>query len=217
MQYTATLHRYILPCFLLLALLFADPAQAQNWRASQTYYVQPSVGLSNYIGDQDITPVNFDDWRVEDKIPFNVGLEAGYQVTRRFSIGGGYYVGDYPTIAAADGYSRRHTAELALRYTIMSEHRFVPYLETGFHGTVGETIIEAGGEEQSLLAVGPMLGAGIDYAVSPAASVFFGTRVRIATPDRAVDGLGYDEDAFSRFDVLSDLSLGVRYRFSRAF
>ena len=196
----------------------AQVAEAQDYRAQRTFYVAPTIGISNYVGDLDVTPLNMDDWSADGSIPFSGALEAGYQVTTRFAIGGEYRIGNYPTVAPEDEYSFRHTASLVLRYTpSATETRLIPYIQGGLQGTVGHTTFYEDGDTRDDFAVGPWLGVGVDYSLNKTTSLFFGINSRMNVPDHGVDGFGNEVDERGRFDLLSDASLGLRYRFKPAW
>ncbi|HEX7070865.1 MAG TPA: outer membrane beta-barrel protein [Rhodothermales bacterium] len=199
----------------LLAFL-STVAMAQDFRSQRTFYIAPTFGISNYYGDLDLTPLDLDDWRVAG-LPLSGALEMGYQLTTRFAIGGEYRIANYPTVDAPDAYTQRHTASLVMRYTPMaSETRLVPYVQGGLHGTVGKTDFRSNGSNRDLFAMGPWLGVGVDYAVYPSMSVFFGINTRLSVPDHGVDGFDPSVDERTRFDLLSDAGFGLRYRFKSA-
>jgi hypothetical protein len=199
-----------------IVAVMTSSASAQDFRSQRTFYIAPTFGISNYYGDLDLTPLNMDDWRVAG-LPLSGGLELGYQLTTRFAIGGEYRIANYPTVDAPDAYTHRHTASLVLRYTPMaSETRLVPYVQGGLHGTVGKTEFNSNGSNRDLFAMGPWLGVGVDYAVHPSMSVFFGVNTRMSVPDHGVDGFDTSVDERTRFDLLSDAGFGLRYRFRSA-
>lgn len=197
-------------------MLITEVAFAQNIRSQRTFYIAPTFGVSNYYGDLDLTPLDLEDWRVAG-LPLSGGVEMGYQLTTRFAIGGEYRIANYPTVAEPDGYSHRHTASLVMRYTPMAtETRLVPYVQGGLHGTVGKTEFNRNGTSRDLFAMGPWLGFGVDYALNPSMSVFFGLNTRMSVPDHGVDGFDASVDERTRFDLLSDAGFGIRYRLKSA-
>jgi len=96
---------FLTACALLLA--FSSDAFAQmdvdpdDKRAVGTFYLMPKGGFTNYLGDRDLTPFDFEDWRA-NIIPYTAGLEAGYQLTQSFSLSSAYVVGEYPSIQFND-------------------------------------------------------------------------------------------------------------------
>ena len=221
------------PSLLTALLLFAvvGAATAQNLRPEQTFYVKPYLGFSNYLGENDATPFDFGDWGVDDKfIPYAAALEVGYQASRNFGIGVAYQVGDYPSIlrgdAGVDGtqrsslgdYTRRHTAQLLLRYTFAANTaRIAPFVEAGAQGTVGYTDFD--GEDAT--GFGPLVGAGLDILLNDRTSLFVEGISNLNFGDIAADGAGEDGDVeaerIASFDVLSSIGVGLKLNFKRAF
>lgn len=198
--------------------MLAQTAEAQDYRSQRTFYIAPSIGISNYVGDADMTPLNMDDWRADSGLPWSGGLELGYQLTTRFAMGGEYRLANYPSVVAnANNFSRRHTASLVMRYTPNATvTRLIPYIQGGLQGTVGMTRFSDQGRED-LFSMGPWLGVGVDYAMNPSTSLFFGINTRMNVPDQGVDGFSKSVDGRGRrFDMLSDASFGIRYRLKPA-
>lgn len=217
----------------ILLLATVGAALAQNLRPENTFYIKPYLGFSNYLGENDATPFDFGDWGVEGKfIPYAAALEVGYQASRNFGIGAAYQVGDYPSIlrgaADVDGtqrsslgdYTRRHTAQLLLRYTFAANTaRIAPFLEAGAQGTVGYTDFDG----EDLTGFGPLVGAGLDILLNDRTSLFIEGISNLTFGDLAVDGAGDDVDAdvqdsrVASFDVLSSIGVGLKLNFKRAF
>lgn len=216
----------------VLLLVTVGTALAQNLRPEQTLYVKPYLGFSNYLGDNDATPFDFDDWGVDDKfIPYAAALEVGYQATRNLGIGAAYQVADYPSILRGDAdvdgtqrrvlgdYTRRHTAQLLLRYTFATTTaRIAPFVEAGVQGTVAYADFD--GDE--LTGFGPLVGAGLDILLHDRMSLFVEGISNVNFGDLAVDGAGDDVDAdvqvdrFASFDVLSSIGVGLKLNSKRA-
>ena len=212
-------------------LVTAGTASAQDLRPERAFYVKPYLGFSNYLGDNDPTPFDFGDWGVDDKfIPYAAALEAGYQATRRLGIGAAYQVADYPSILSdtrpvgnvqreqLGDYTRRHTAQLLLRYTFAaSAARIAPFVEAGAQGTVAYADFD--GEDRT--GFGPLVGAGLDILLNDRMSLFVGGISNLNFGDIAADGAGDAADAdvrvdgFARFDVLSSIGVGLKLNFKR--
>ena len=213
----------------VLLLLTVGAALAQNLRPEQTFYIKPYLGFSNYLGENDASPFDFGDWGVDDKfIPYSAALEVGYQASRSFGIGVAYQVADYPSILGAvndqrselGDYTRRHTAQLLLRYTFAANTaRIAPFLEAGAQGTVGYTTFDG----EDLTGFGPLVGAGLDILLNDRTSLFVEGISNLNFGDIAADGAGDDPDAdvelerIASFDVLSSIGVGLKLNFKRAF
>ena len=210
--------KHILKSAFVVALLAftAGSAMAQTLRPERTFYLTPKVGISNYVGDNDTTPFDFEDWGVDNEfyVPWLAGLEAGYQISTRFSLSGEYQIANYPSItnATTTGVSDfedrvRHTGLLWLRWTAMADRaRVAPFLQIGLGGT-------ARGDE---IGWGPAGGLGLDFALSNRTSLILEYQAKVATPDGAVDfteGDGFSND----IDLLNSLSLGLKFNFRSAF
>jgi outer membrane protein OmpA-like peptidoglycan-associated protein len=275
-QPTKTMKRrylsFLTACALLLA--FSSDAFAQmdvdpdDKRAVGTFYLMPKGGFTNYLGDRDLTPFDFEDWRA-NIIPYTAGLEAGYQLTQGFSLSSAYVVGEYPSIrfndhgiqrggfnfgTSDDGtvddfdnqdangdefaeryddnfYTRRHTAQLIFRYLFTNDWTVAPFIETGLHGSVGFTDFDSNDDgdpnatqdDEDLIAFGPIGGLGLDWAVSDQFSVVLEAVGNLTVPDEAIDGVQEEQlsndsrDRFSRFDVISQVNLGLKYSFQERF
>ena len=213
----------------VLLLLTVGAALAQNLRPEQTFYIKPYLGFSNYLGENDASPFDFGDWGVDDKfIPYSAALEVGYQASRSFGIGVAYQVADYPSILGSvndqrselGDYTRRHTAQLLLRYTFAANTaRIAPFLEAGAQGTVGYTTFDG----EDLTGFGPLVGAGLDILLNDRTSLFVEGISNLNFGDIAADGAGDDPDAdvelerIASFDVLSSIGVGLKLNFKRAF
>ena len=212
----------------IVALLTTSSVLAQSIRPQRTFYFQPRVGITNYVGDYDTTPFDFDDWSADSGFPVAFGGELGYQISTRFSVSAAYMVGDYPTIIpltddgevpanALNDYTWRHTANLFLKWTVQgSELRVAPFFQAGLHGTVGFTDFTEDPPED-LIGIGPAGGLGLDIALSDRASLITEFITNLVVPDEAADGAGEEVDERGRFDLLSFLGIGLKWNFKSAF
>jgi len=205
-----------------------EPAQAQDKRTGDTFYLKAGVGLSDYAGDSDgdaDTDDVTDDYDFMfdtekftdgDVFPYTLSGELGYQISSALGASLGYRFGQYPFVSGlpftvnpgppgegGDLGTVRHTVQLLGRYTFMAEDWTVaPYLDVG----VG---VSFGGNTPG---IGPSIGAGFDVLLSDRTSLFLESRSSFILDDAAADGLNTETPA----DALSKiLSLGVRYNLSR--
>ena len=223
---------------LLILLLFAfnSSATAQQSRPEKSLYVRVDGGLSGYLGDNNTRPFNPDVFGVDDKWPYSVGVELGYQFRPRWGVSLGMQAANYPIITRfAAGLNvenhptTRRTVQLLIRHLVRSG-QVAPYVQFGYHVTFGDvTIFEESRLEngtplntQYHYIHGPLLGVGLDYAVHPRFSVFAEASAHATLMDDSVDGrlpLGppqptnLDEtNRFGTFDLLNAYGFGVAYR-----
>ena len=222
-------------------LLFAlvGTTIAQNVRPENTLFIAPRLGFSSYLGDNDTSPFDFQDWTIEDGafVPYSAALELGYQL-QNLSISGAYQVAEYPTIILYnrdaqgepvllgdnnDEYARLHTAQLILRYTFNHlTARVAPFVEIGGHGTVGLTVPSNDGAADPLFqdpgedktAFGPLVGAGVDIALNDRTSLVIEGISNATFPDINIDAR---DDQFAGFDLISSITVGLKINFKRAF
>ena len=213
----------------MMASLVASSALAQSVRPQRTFYIQPRVGLTHYVGDFG----DFGDFTSDYGFPVGFGGEIGYQITSRFSIGGAYMAGDYPTIlpldengdlmAGQNDFTWRHTANLFLKWTFMgSSARVAPFIQIGLNGTVGQTLpaTDVNGNPHpdagdDMLGIGPSAGIGMDIVLGNRTSLIAELITNVVVPDEAADaGEGIDG---REFDLLNFLGLGLKYSFRSAF
>lgn len=202
-----TLHFLCIRPWLLVILCLltgAGKAHAQQARTAQTWFVAPQVGVASYVGDREKALFSFD-----SGLPYTAGLELGYQFSPVFSLSGGYLLGSYPGVNAADENDLRHTARLFLRYGFRRAG-VTPYVQAGAHATFG-SVTPAGGAEETKTAFGPLLGLGLDVPVSGRMSLFIGATSHLAFPDDAVDGR--DDGGSGSFDLLSSFGAGFKFNF----
>ncbi|MFB6286503.1 MAG: PKD domain-containing protein [Candidatus Bipolaricaulia bacterium] len=200
---TRTLTSLLIALFVGLAAV-ASPAQAQNKRPSDTFYLKFGVGLSDYTGD---FADPFEGFSNGDGFPYMWQGELGYQVSSSFGIGAMYQAGRYPlssnNVSGSDP-DRLTAAALLGRYTFGADTwTAAPYIDAGANLSFGGNSI--GG--------GPSVGAGVDIALNDWASLYVESRTHLTFGDNAVDGA----TGGSSFDALSEvLGIGVKMNFQRA-
>lgn len=224
-----------LPLFLLIWLalcLIAPPSFAQNYRAEKSPYLLGRVGLNTYGGDRDDNPDNELSEYV-DNIGFSLGVEFGYHVSKRFSVGLMHLSGNYPKVSdprpeinpplfqeidEANSSDWRHHLNLLGRLNLIPDKRANPYLHAGLglgFGKINDNI-EVG--------YGPVAGLGLDVAVTDQVGLFLETTTMLMFPDEALDQADptkYDpstsDDDVSAFDAFNFYGLGLRFNFRPAF
>jgi hypothetical protein len=193
----------LLGAFILLWSV--EIVNAQTIRPHRTFFAVPKAGISHYAGD-----VNHGG----SPVSWISGLEVGYQATSRFNASGTYLVGQYPQIAP--GYDRRHTAQLLLRWTGMAASAPVaPFAQVGLHGTVGNTIWN-GARSEDQFAMGPVLGIGVDFVLTPMISLYLEGNTNISKPNQALDGSDGTNFMGGRFDMLNHVMGGIRFNMRSA-
>lgn len=222
-------HRRALSLFFFFAFLLVVatlPAQAQDKRAGDTFYVKLGGGLSDYAGENDgslgldrtTNLREFFDTRkfTSREFPYMLSGEVGYQLSPELAIGLGYQYGQYPfadgvpftTTPGTPGQggdlgSTRHTIQVLSRYMVgASGLTFSPYVDAGINASFGGLS----------MGIGPVVGIGVDVSVTARASLFLESRVNATFGDEATDGIDTEDPA----DALSALpAIGLKYTFSR--
>ena len=220
---------------LLLALLMAGASWAQDLRPTETLYFTPRVGISSYLGDND-PDVDFDEWgAVDGIIPLYGGLEIGYQYTKSFAVGFGVGISALPTsvgpdIGAGDrAYLKDETQGAFLKYPFYLTTRFQtpgnvsPYIELGAGGAV-TTFNRTGDTGNTRLAYGPQVGVGVDFFFNPRTAFTIGLQSLFTFPDEVIDSDEFNRDRygaavrdFASFDLVNNLSLGLKFNNKKAF
>src|SRR5690606_32464777 len=112
-------HLLTTPLVLALLLTVAGSAAAQTLRPERTFYLTPRVGVTQYLGDNSTEVF---DWGGE--VAWVGGLEFGYQISTRFSLGGFGQYANYPVInpptQVPEKTSNRLTLGLLARWTGMA-------------------------------------------------------------------------------------------------
>ncbi|MDZ4701516.1 MAG: PKD domain-containing protein [Rhodothermales bacterium] len=179
-------------------------------RPSNTLFFRPSAGYANYIGDNNAS-VTTGGW--------NVLGELGYQFSPKFSLSGLYEYADYgdvirpvlttnfPRVGAN---TTRSSIQAILRYKFGGETaKFTPYIQAGGSVAIG------GDHPLDEPGWGPLFGLGVDYALSPRASLFLELNASGSTPDEATDDI--DRDRIGAMDFLNRANFGVQFNLKRRF
>ncbi len=204
MQRTSLYAWIMAGCFLLLA----EGAFAQLIRPSRSFFLRPSFGFVNYLGDNNNNLL---------ELGVKGQLEAGYHFFPFLGVSALYNYGEYtdvlrPSINTgldrATSNTRLSTAQLLVRYTVgRPTWELAPYV----HGGAG--IAFGGDHPDDEAAVGPVFGAGLDILVSPVMSFFFEASYQFVLDDEAIDGP--NRGLFADHDVLGRYSLGLSFNLGR--
>ncbi len=230
---TSRLSTYFLWC---AALLLATASQAQVVRPSESVYILLRGGVTGYYGDLDGNP----DGEVGeakpdirdgfDQIGGAVGGELGYLLSDNLSLGLGYMWQTSPNFDVKSGRTFNtdnyvQQGQLLFRYLPFASAKITPYVELGGalvfgQGTENERN-NATGVGDDVLGYGPVVGLGLDIALSPRLGLFLGGQSTFVFPDVALDGA--DAGAFgiqgddADFDILANLGGGLKFAFRAPF
>jgi outer membrane protein OmpA-like peptidoglycan-associated protein/outer membrane protein W len=217
----------------MTALFLVAPALAQDLRPDETFFIKPRVGVSSYLGDNEKSPsnLNFDMYKIDGKLPFNIAIELGYQFSVPFSLSLAYQLGNYPIItqfgeeegneAGIDNDpTTRSTIQLFGRYTFANARtRVAPYLDFGIGYSFGDVAQQQNGQrtgtEESGSAFGLVGGIGLDFALNDRTSFFIESVSTLHFGDAELDA--NDQNGFGSTDLLTGIGLGLKINFKRAF
>ncbi len=222
---------FSLVCALLLPT--AGSTLAQDLRPQDTFFIKPRIGVSSYLGDNEKSPtnLNFDMYKIDGKLPFNVAIELGYQFSVPFSISLAYQLGNYPIITQFgeeegsqlgidNDPTTRSSIHLFGRYTFATARtRVAPYLDFGLSYSFGDVAQQQGGvrtgQNASGSAFGPLVGLGLDIALNDRTSFFIESVSGYHLGDTELDA--NDANGFGSGDLLTGIGLGLKINFKRAF
>lgn len=204
MKRTIRLSLLLAGCFLMLV----HSSFAQLIRPEKTFFIRPSFGFVNYIGDNNIAL---------SALGIKGQFEAGYQITSVLSLSALYNYGEYTESLRPDpmtglmrvgSSTQLHNIQTLLRYTLGKPTAEVaPYLH------VGGGVAFGGNHLDDMPGWGPVAGLGMDVLISPMTSFFVEANTQFTLPDDAIDGP--DRGLFAEHDLLNRVSLGIRVNFKR--
>ena len=204
------------------AVLLAASAHAQVLRPSQSPYVLLRGSLATYTGDLDNDPDNspFDLSDGFDEPGFGVGGELGYLFNENLSFGLGFVYQDLPALED-DGNEGEDAYQIQglFRYLPFSSALVTPYLELGGALVFGQGTEDERGNgdaDDNVVGYGPVVGLGLDLALTPRLGLFLGGQSTVVFPDVALDGAdpgAFDDDDDADFDILTNLGGGLRFAF----
>ena len=236
---TLSLHSsLLLGCTALL--LLATAAQAQVVRPSNTLYLALKGGATAYGGELDRTGDYYENtgqtdantsdtaWLTRD-LGWAAGAEIGYLFTEHLGLGLGFQYGVYKNLdedffnftTGATGQindtEALPTATAALRYMPWPSSRIAPFVNMGAQATFGNG--------DRAMGLGPLMGVGLDFMLSPQLSVLLEGNGSFIFNDAAVDfsdpgantgatrpGAVAGDDA--DYDNLVLYGLGLKYAFN---
>ncbi|MGB3542609.1 PKD domain-containing protein [Rubrivirga sp.] len=215
-------------------LLLATAAQAQVVRPSESIYILLRGGATGYYGDLDGNSDDDPDQATPDpgdgldNPGFGVGGEIGYLFNENLSFGIGFMYHDVP--ALNDGFrfdgtnnvqgGEAYQLQGLFRYMPFDAARISPFVELGgavISGQGTENERDNGSVEDDVFGFGPVVGLGVDIALTPQFSLFLAGQSTFTFPDVALDGA--DPGAFgveaddADFDVLATLGGGLKFAF----
>jgi outer membrane protein OmpA-like peptidoglycan-associated protein len=224
----------------------ASVAEAQTVRPSHSVYLLLRGGATLYHGDIDedsddnleAAELQIVD-QFEDAGP-SLGAEVGYQFDESLSFGVGYVfqanenfdvsIGPFDNEAFGGYFVRNddntaHQVRALFRYLPFPSARLTPVVEIGGAFVIGngtESEREGfdafdGADDDPVYGFGPVLGLGLDLALSSRFSVVTGLQTTLVFPDVALDGA--DPGVFGSiaddadYDILANLGFGLKYAF----
>ena len=227
-------YRYLTTTLVILAVFTTTAgeawAQSKVYRPSGTAFIKPKVGLSNYLGDNEKSPINFNGDAFDVATPFGLAAEVGYQFSVSFSTSFAIAYGDYPVItqfpppntrpndAVADDPSSRTSIQVFGRMTAgEAEQRAAPYFNFGLvasFGTATQIDHPSYTAEESAVGFGPLLGVGVDIAMNARTSFFVELNSGFHFGDDQLDANA--DNGLGPTDILSGLGLGFKVNFKPA-
>ncbi len=205
----------------------ASTADAQSrFRADKTVYLKARVGGGFYQGTRDgNVDSSINDY--VDAAELFFGAEVGLQLNKAFGLGLAFNTGTYGPLGNAAiprsvdpaGISdRRSSLHLAGNLRAFDSKRISPYLLGGVGATFGTVNDDVG----SKVGFGPLVGAGIDLAITNQIGFFVEIASSFVFNDEAVDGIedlesNQTDEHTGPYDVLDYGVAGLRINFSKPF
>jgi hypothetical protein len=185
--------------------MITNEAMSQDLRPTETFFIKPRVGVSSYLGDNEKSPTNFnfDMYKIDGKLPYNIAIEFGYQFSVPFSVSAAFQLGNYPIITQFgeeegsekginDDPTTRNSVQVFGRYTVANARsKVAPYINFGVAYSFGTTAQQVNlvrtGQEKKEGAFGPLVGVGLDFALNDRTSFFLEAQSSISLNDTALD------------------------------
>lgn len=200
---------------LTLLVLNVSLTQAQDYRDGGTTYIKPRVGLDFHLGDRDNNPGS-EIGELASNGGLNLGLEIGHRFSPSFGLGILGAWGTYDALGINTGGAftnpsdKRLSLHLVAPIAFATSKRISPYIVPGigvFTGNVDDTI----GRETG---ISPMLGVGLDVALSNRAGLFLELDGFGVFSDEKFDGV---DGGDTGYDVVGYTSLGLRFNLTKPF
>ena len=224
------MNRRILSSLVAVIVVFATlagTADAQSrFRADKTVYIKARVGQGFYMGTRDgNVDSSLNDYFSDADLMF--GGELGLQLNSAFGLGLSVNSSDYlklgdetivPSVDPAGISGRRTSVHLQGTLRALDKKRISPYLMLGVGATFGSVNDDIG----SKTGFGPIVGGGIDFAITDQFGFFVETASSYVFADDAVDGRDDPESSATdertgSYDVLAYGAAGLRFNFSKPF
>ncbi len=216
-----------------LALLIAGASQAQVVRPSESIYVLLRGGVTGYYGDLDGETDNDPGTATPDPSDgfqnpgFGVGGEIGYLFNENLSFGLGLMYHDVPALNDGFRFNGTDNVQGGEAYQLQALFRYLPFDTAKISPFVelGAAVVSGQGTENErnqagdgdVFGFGPVLGIGLDVALTPQFSIFLAGQSTVVFPDVALDGA--DPGAFgvqaddADYDILATLGGGLKFAF----
>jgi outer membrane protein OmpA-like peptidoglycan-associated protein len=196
----------ILPLAIVLVFFVFAVNQSADAQTDRNYfYLQVGFGGTLYSGD--LNDINSD----EPSVSYAFGGGLGYYFSPSVALGLDYRVGDYPrTLRPVTGdYTKRHTANLYLMFSLLPSKSVNPYLLAG----AGMTMWGNYDRDPEFQPVyGPMAGLGLNFRMSERVTFFVEGKMDFILDDEAIDGI---DDNGS--DMLGFIGGGLRFALRSGF
>jgi PKD repeat protein len=205
----------------------AGSADAQSrFRADKTVYIKARVGQGFYMGTRDgNVDSSLNDYFSDAELGF--GGELGVQLNSAFGLGLSVNFGKYDKLGKFDtvpsilepGISDSRTSiHLQGNLRAFDTKRISPYLIVGAGATFGTVNDDIG----SQTSIGPILGGGIDIALTDQIGLFIETAASYTFGDDKLDGAedpdgSVTDERTGSYDVLAYGGGGLRFNFSKPF
>jgi PKD repeat protein/opacity protein-like surface antigen len=214
----------------MLFSFMASDVMAQQYRVDGGWYISPRVGVNTYVGDRD-GDREFGDYFSDPGLSLGIELGRGSRwgnSNMGGSLGLLYLAGRYPSIndnvpgvapnLDPDGTSDwRHTIALLARMNFNYTGRISPYLQVGAGATLGNFLRQNETSDEWTAAFSPIVGLGLDIALSQRLGIFLEVSQILALPTDRVD-LAETAPPTDRFaDFLGFYGGGIRFNVTAPF
>ncbi len=231
------------------AILLGTASHAQVIRPSESVYVMLRGGALAYYGDldrdsdNDPNSVSYSLSNTFDNAGYVIGGELGYLFNPNLSLGLAFNYGDHPNIdntrtdggvpstVRNEGGGEYYQLQALFRYLPFDSAKISPFVELGAHVLSGQgTELERnnGPDNGDVFGFGPVVGLGLDVALTPRLGLFLASQASLVFPDVALDGAdpgafpvgtaGVDPTADDvDYDILASFGGGLRFAFRAPF
>jgi outer membrane protein OmpA-like peptidoglycan-associated protein len=207
--------------------LLGQIASAQT-RAEDGIYLRPRLGMSYYLGDNEKSPFNFDGDLFEDGFPYSLGLEIGYRFKPTYEVGLTFAFNNTPGIhefidqvtPVKGAPNTKQTLQLMARHRY-GDGKVAFYMMGGaalgfgerWHNDPNPALCGATAlttcPKESQIYMGPVLGLGLDFALSKSVSFFIETGANYFLEVSDIDGT--EANGFGPGDFLGWNAIGLQF------